>query len=186
MKAIKFLLGLVFVFSVEQCSLSAAADEMFEMDDCDGSLKPDAEQAIRDGKWKNDERDGAKGFAYFMVTRGSIIVPKNADGQGITQFIKPPSVGHGVSMKIGLFEGFNSSPKKNLNFEVRQKQIAEAKGRFSPFYTIDPRKIYQKAREVGLNPPDACFFKVPFARLQCSEKLLFQPWILPGTVIFNE
>ncbi|QQR48655.1 hypothetical protein IPF37_03765 [bacterium] len=88
MKAIKFLLGLVFVFGVEQCSLSAAADEMFEMDDCGGSLKPDAEQLILDDELANcdDKAEETAPCVYFMITEGSTVRSKCPNGG---TFIRP-------------------------------------------------------------------------------------------------
>lgn len=138
MKAIKFLLGLAFVFGIEHCSLFAAADGV------GGSLKPDSEQAILDDELisEDDGKDEAvEGFVYWIINPEAVIQSKCPDG-GI--FIRP---GYG------------------------------------PFYPVDPRKIYQLAVKIGLEPPAASFLKVPVKRLQ-SEEVIVRPWFVSDDHVF--
>ncbi len=54
---------------------------------------------------------------------------------------------------------------------------------YGPSYSVDPRKIYQMAVKIGLEPPAASFLKVPVKRLP-SKEVIVRPWFVSDDHVF--
>ncbi|MBY0353161.1 hypothetical protein K2W90_02240 [Candidatus Babeliales bacterium] len=189
MKVMRYILGLVLILSVGQNSLFSAADGLFEIEDvvhglCTSSSSSSPGSSIEDSdSCSDDEQKSDMGYVYFMANKQWLISVIGHDGQR-ERFISPPAAAeHGVQIKTALFESFSTSPKNNHKFMERYKTVLETQAHFISFILIDPRKIYQKAVEIGLTPQRACFFKVPIERLR--GKLRFKPSCIEGTFLMG-